>query len=171
MQRERIPALKIVIYAALLVLLFLLETANGMPVRVFGIRADVLPCVMAAVALTDGPVEGCIIGILTGVLYDAGFAGAEGLYPLYFMLFGTAAGFFSQRYLRRIFPSMLLLTASAMLLLDLLRYGFSLLTGKNGPFLLFFQAACGETLIAAAFSPVVYLIVRAVSRRFEWMTK
>lgn len=171
MQRERIPVLKIVIYAALLVLLFVLETANGMPVRVFGFRVDVLPCVMAAAALVDGPVEGCILGLLTGVLYDAGFTGPEGLYPLYFMLFGTAAGFFSQRYLRRIFPSMLLITAVSMLLLDLMRYGFSLLLRNNAPFLLFFQAMCGETLIAAVLSPFVFLLVRGISRKFERMAK
>ena len=171
MQRERIPVLKMILYTVLLILFYVLETANGMPVRIFGFRADVLPCVMAAVALMDGPVEGCVLGLLTGVLYDVGFTGPEGLYPLYFMLFGTAAGFFSRRYLRRIFPSMLLITAASMLLLDLMRYGFSMLLGKNAPFLLFFQAACAETLIAAVLCPIAYLLVCAVSRRFERMAK
>lgn len=167
MQRERIPMLKLVLYSVLLIVLFVLETAHGIPLRVFGYRIDILPCVMAAVALMDGPVEGCILGVLTGILYDAGFSGPEGLYPLYFMLYGTAAGFFSQRYLRRIFPSMLLLTAGAMLPLDLLRYAFSLLTQAGTPFLLFFQAACAETMIAVILSPLIYWIVRGISLRFE----
>lgn len=171
MQRERISILKIITYAALLVLLHLVETSSGVHWRILGFRLDVLPAVMAAVALLDGPVEGVILGLITGVLYDIGFTGTEGMYPLYFMLFGVGAGLFSHRYLRKIFPSMLLITACSMLFLDLFRYGFLVLMGTSSSFLIFMRMACGETLVTLIFTPAVYLAVRFISRRFEALSR
>ena len=51
----------------------------------------------------------------------------DGLYPLFFLLFGYAAGKLCQRLLTRNYISMLILTAFECVLLGLLRYLFSLM--------------------------------------------
>lgn len=168
MQRERPPVLKIVLYILFLILVYVLETAN-MPLSVFGFHIDLLPCIPAAVALMEGPLLGGLLGLLTGVLYDVGFVGVDGLFPIYYMLFGIAAGALSMRFLRRMFPSMLLLNTCGMLIISLFRYGFTVLLAGGTSFPLAFQSMCGEILVTVALSPIVYLPVRAIARRFDRM--
>lgn len=166
MQREHIPAGKIALYTVILVVLFVLESANGLPVRVLGQRIDILPFAVASVALLDGPVEGAAVGLLAGALYDLGFGGAEGLYALYYLLTGIAAGLLGQRFLRRVYPSALLLGTGMMLLLGLWRFFLIWVFGRTSEPLLYLQSMSGQTLVAALFSPIAYLAVRTVSRRF-----
>ncbi len=166
MQREHIPVGKIALYGVILVVLFVLESANGMPVRVMGQRVDILPFAVASVALLDGPVEGAAVGLIAGALYDLGFVGAEGLYALYYLITGIAAGLLGERFLRRVFPSALLLGTGMMLLLGLWRFGIIWIFGRTSEPLLYLQSLSGQTMVAALFSPIAYFAVRAVSRRF-----
>lgn len=168
MQRERPQVVKVVFYLLFLALLYVLETSN-LPLRIFGFRIDLLACVPAAVALMEGPFLGGALGLATGILYDVGYVGVDGLYPIYYMLFGVLAGLLSARFLRKMFPSMLLLTTCGMLILGLMRDGFALLLYTGASFPLAFQSMCGQILVAIALSPLVYLPVRAIYRRFDWL--
>ena len=167
MRRER-PVLKTICYLLFLVLVYVIETAN-MPLALFGFRIDLLPCIPAAIALMEGPFFGGMFGLLTGILYDVGFVGVDGLFPIYYMLFGIAAGAVSMRFLRRMFPSMLLLSTCGMLLIGMLRFGFSVMLFSGAPFPLAFQSMCGEILVSVVLSPVIFLPVRASARRIYRM--
>lgn len=166
MLRERPPMLKIVLYTLFLILVYVVETAY-IPLKLFGFHIDLLPCIPAAVALMEGPALGGLLGLFTGILYDVGFIGMDGLFPIYYMLFGIVAGVLSMRFLRRMFPSMLLLSTCGMLLIGMMRYGFSVLLLSGAPFPLAFQAMCGEILVTVALSPVVYLPMRTIARKFD----
>lgn len=166
MQKEQPVVLKYIIYTIFLVLVYSIETAN-MPLKILGFRVDILPCIPAAVALMEGPVLGGFIGFMTGMLYDVGLIGVDGLFPIYYMLFGILAGALSMKFLRRMFPSMLLLSTCGMMVIGLLRYGLSLMLISKVPFPLAFQSMCGEILIAIVLSPIVYFPIRNISRRFE----
>lgn len=168
MQRKRPAILKVVLYILFLILVYVIETAN-MPLSIFGFRVDLLPCIPAAIALMEGPLFGGAFGLMTGILYDVGFIGIDGLFPLYYMLFGLAAGALSMRFLRRMFPSMLLLNTCGMLVLNLFRYGIVVLLMGGTSFPLAFQSMCGEILVTVALSPIVYLPVRTIARRFDRM--
>ena len=167
--RERIPVVKIVCYCVLAVVVYVLETAAGLP-RILGFAIDLLPCVPAAAALFDGPVAGAVAGVVTGLLYDVGMIGVEGLLPVYYMLFGLLAGLLSRRFLGKMFPSMLLLTSFEMLLLGLLRGVAAMLLYTGAAPLRLFQSLCGGILVTALLSPLVYFPARAISRRFEWLS-
>lgn len=167
MKREQ-PILKFVLYLLFLVLIYVIETAH-LPLELFGFHIDLLPCIPAAVALMEGPAWGGLFGLLTGVMYDVGFLGVDGLFPIYYMLFGIVAGAVSMRFLRRMFPSMLLLNTCGMLLIGLIRYGFSVLLFSGAPFPFAFQSMCGEILVTVLLSPFVYLPVRTIARRFDRM--
>lgn len=167
MQREHLNFVKIGAYLLLLLVYYLLETSVGLRVSILGIHPDVLPVAVAAAALLDGPAEGAIVGFAAGVLYDVALVSVQGLYPAFYMLFGVAAGFVSRRFLRKIWPSAVLLTAAAMITVGGLRYVFYLLLMKQASFLLSFQALCAEVLLTAALSPLVFFPYRRLSRRFK----
>ncbi len=164
MQQEKNLIWKYLLYIAVLLVLFILETS--LPMKLSGFHIDVLPCVALSVALLEGPLEGVVFGLLTGMLYDVGYGGAEGLLPLFYMLCGAAAGVLSQRYLRRILPSLYLLTASVQLLLGFFRYAYSWLEQRPTQLLLFLQQLCGETLVSIVFSTLVYFGVQFISNRY-----
>lgn len=166
MRKDKKPVGKAVCYLLFLLAVYSMETAH-MPLAVLGFRVDVLPCIPAAIALMEGPVMGAAFGLVTGLCYDAGTVGVDGLFPLYFMLFGLLAGWVSARYLRRMFPSMLLLSACGMLVIGLFRYGFSVMLFEGASFPLAFQSLCGEILLNLLLSPVIYLPARTIARRFE----
>ena len=109
----------------------------------------------------ETPAVGAAVGLMTGILYDLAGTGVEGLLPLYFMLFATFAGAISGRYLRRIWPSHLLLTAGGMLILR----GLQFVAGGDGwrqayPVLPFLRSMYGEILAAIVLSPLIYLPAR-----------
>lgn len=168
MQRDQTLWVRILTYSGLLVAVYLLETATGLgELRLFGARLDVLCCVPAAVALMDTPETGAAIGLLTGLLYDLAGTGVEGLIPLYFMLFGALAGAVGGRYLRRIWPSHLLLTAGGMLILRGIQFCLAAVGGVGYPPLPFLRSMYGEILAAVVLSPLIYLPARAIARRFD----
>lgn len=167
MQRERMNPLKIGAYLLVLLTVYLLQTSFGLKALVFGYHIDLMPAVVASVALMDGPQEGAILGVIAGILYDTSVVSIEGLYPAFYMVFGVAAGFLSKRYLRKMFASALILSSCAMLLINALRYVFYLYMMKKTGFLFVFQTLCAEVLVAAAFSPLVYYPIKKLSLKFK----
>lgn len=167
MQKEGSQIIKMLLYVAIMLVLYVLQTANGFPMHIMGIKIDLLPCVLMSVALLDGPVEGMIIGLVAGILQDVSYNGAEGLLPLYFMVCGVAAGMLGQRYLRRIWPSQAMLSASTVLLMSVMRYAFSWLMQTPLPLLKFTRLVCGNVLIMITLSPLIYFLVRKISRRYQ----
>ena len=166
MQREQQPVGQIVCYALVLLVAYLVSTTTA-PLQILGYRIDLIGCVPAAVALMEGPYLGMAFGIAAGIACDMGLTGIEGLFPMYYMLFGAAAGIFADRFLRRIFPSMSLLAVASVLGLAVFRLlGFVILQIRFD-LLLYAQRVCGQAMITALLSPLVYLPVRQAWKRFH----
>ena len=105
-------------------------------------------------------------GIAVGLFYDLGFIGIDGLYPLFFMLFGLVAGAMSRLTLSGSYVSMMLMTAFEMVVLGLLRYFAYLLPQAGASFALVLQQIVGGTLLSCVFCFIVYLPMRKISRAF-----
>ena len=101
-------------------------------------------------------------GLTVGICYDLSFTGVDGLYPLFFLLFGYAAGKLCQRLLTRNYISMLILTAFECVLLGLLRYLFSLMHAGASFLIVLRQLAVG-TVLTCLFCFIVYLPLRRLS--------
>ena len=153
-------------YGLLLLAAYLISTTTA-PLEILGYRLDLIGCVASAVTLMEGPYFGMAFGVFTGLAYDMGRSGIEGLFPMYYMLFGIAAGIFANRFLRRIFPSMLLLTVASVLGLAMFRLLGLFLMQQHFDLLLYAQRVCGQAMITAALSPLVYLPARTIYRRFH----
>ena len=82
MQRERLSIPKIVLYILVALTVYVLQTTLFGAWSIRGYHLDMLPALVAAAALLDGPMEGVIIGVVVGLFYDLGFIGIDGLYPL-----------------------------------------------------------------------------------------
>lgn len=167
MQREQISIPKIVLYFLLVLAFYVLQTSLFGAWSFQGFRLDLLPCFVAAAALLDGPVEGLIVGLMVGVFYDLGFTGLDGVYPLFFMLFGFAAGNLSRAALAPNYVSASILTAAEMLVLGLARYFCYLLPQTGASFPLVLQQVAGGALLAAVLGFLVYLPMAKISRRFN----
>ena len=135
-------------------------TFGGM--RIFGSAVDLLPALVTAAALLGGPAEAAVVGLTVGICYDLSFTGVDGLYPLFFLLFGYAAGKLCQRLLTRNYISMLILTAFECVLLGLLRYLFSLMHAGASFLIVLRQLAVG-TVLTCLFCFIVYLPLRRLS--------
>lgn len=166
MQREQISIPKLALYLLYLLVFYGVQSSLFGAWSFRGFHLDLLPCFVAAAGLLDGPVEGAIVGVGVGLFYDLGFAGVDGLYPIFFLLFGLLAGALSQLTLSRNYVSMMLLTGGEMAALGLLRYLVYLLPQKGASLPLVLQQVIGGTLLACAFCFVVYMPLRAISRRF-----
>ena len=109
-----------------------------------------------------GPAEAAVVGLTVGICYVLSFTGVDGLYPLFFLLFGYAAGKLCQRLLTRNYISMLILTAFECVLLGLLRYLFSLMHAGASFLIVLRQLAVG-TVLTCLFCFIVYLPLRRLS--------
>lgn len=92
MQREHISIPKLIAYVLFSVIIFALQTGTFGGMRIFGSAVDLLPALVTAAALLSGPAEAAVVGLTVGICYDLSFTGVDGLYPLFFLLFGYAAG-------------------------------------------------------------------------------
>ena len=154
MQREQLSIPKVVLYILFVLLIYVLQTSLFGTWSIRGYHLDLLPALVAAAALLDGPVEGVIIGITVGLFYDLGFIGIDGLYPLFFLIFGFIAGEMSR------------LTPFEMIVLGLLRYFSYLLPQAGASFGLVLRQIIGGTLLACLFCFIVYWPMQKISRKF-----
>lgn len=167
MQRERVSIPKMLAYLLFLLVFYALQSSVFSTFNFQGFHFDLLPCFVAAVSLFDGPVEGAIMGLAVGIFYDLGFIGIDGLYPIYYLLYGIAAGELSRLILPENYISMLLLTTSETLLMGALRCFFYLVPRKGATMLLVMQQVAGNMLLTAMFCFVVYIPMRRIHRRFS----
>lgn len=167
MQREQLSIPKIALYILFALLLYVLQTSLFGTWSIRGYHLDLLPALVVAAALLDGPVEGMIMGVVVGVFYDLGFIGIDGLYPLFFLLFGIIAGLMSRLTLSGSYVSMVLMTALEMIVLGLARYFAYLLPQTGASFLLVLRQIAGGTLLACLTCFVVYWPMQKISRTFS----
>ena len=133
---------KWLVYALGLLPLWLLDDYILPRYPLFGVTPMLLPVAAAAVAVLEGAYAG------------AGFGMAAGM----------AIGALAQYALSQSFPGCLLCSAAILALLDLLRVLRGLIThAASLPALL--QVAVPEFLYSLAWTPVVYLLFRAIFRR------
>ena len=149
MQRELISIPKMLLYALVTILVYVIQTTVFGAHPLFGYHVDLLPAAVTAAALLD-----------------VGLVGMDGIYPIWFMLYGLLGGLISRTALAGGFLSMVLMNAFEMLLLGMLRY-FVQLMREGASFLLVLHQTVGGTLVACMLCFIVYLPMRRISRAFS----
>ena len=164
MNQKLSVGLRTALCIVLLALAYVVQTSLGLRISIFGVHIDLLPLIVAAAGIVMGPGAGLACGLAAGVLYDVSGAGIEGMYPLYYMICGIACGFFRGQFRGREIRGTMLCSVCTITLLAVLRYLFDFQFGSTG-ILAFARDMVLQALLAVVFSPLVLVVVRAVSGR------
>ena len=159
-QKQRRTLLKWLLYGLVLLALSLLQDVILCRVRLFGATTELVPCGIFLICVMVGAESGSVFAMVASFLYL--FSGTAAGYYCVVLITGLAAAvtLLRQSYLRRSFSSTMLCVAVAMVVYELLVFGFGVFLGMTtfarlGGFM--FTAAV--SLIAA---PVLYPVVKAI---------
>lgn len=105
-----------VVYAILLLVLFLIQNLLVSYVALWGVRAMFIPVAVVCVALFEGGVWGAMFGLAAGYFADMGFAENTVLFTILFPVIGYFTGVLGKYTLRKAFITALVLSAAALML-------------------------------------------------------
>lgn len=164
MSTKTLFRLKMALYAAVLLLAELLQTA------VFGsLRLGLVPCMMplavVCIALFEGSEKGCIFGFAGGCLWAWGTAlSMYGAFCIVILtVIGALTGMITERYLLRGVPTALCTGAAALLLTDGLYVIEEVVSGRI-PALAIFTLFIPECLLSLALGLLFYAMTAHISR-------
>ena len=131
---------------------------------IFGIKPLLLPLAVSSVAVMEGATAGAGFGLGVGLLWALGYAGGNSGMVLFLVLAGMAAGIAAQYVLTQGFLGCLLCSAGTLAALEALNISWDLFT-QAAPLSVLLEVAGKEFFCSLIWTPLVYLIFRAVFRR------
>lgn len=130
----------------------------------FGVTPMLLPLAVVSVAVLEGTYAGTGFGLAVGLLWELSYPGGFGGLVVAMALVGMVTGAASQYALSQSLPGCLLCSAGVLVLLDGLRVARGLITNAASLSALL-RVAVPECLLSLVWTPVVYLLFRAIFRR------
>ena len=130
----------------------------------FGVIPMLLPLAAAAVAVLEGAYAGTGFGMAVGLLWELAYPGGFGGLVFSLALAGMAMGAVSQYALSQSLAGCLICSAGALAMLDCLRIARALFINAAELSDLL-QVAVPEFLWSLAWTPLVWLLFRAIYRR------
>lgn len=155
---------KWLVYALGLLPVWLLDAYILPRYPLYGASPMLLPLAAAAVAVLEGAYAGTGFGLGVGLLWELAYPGGFGGLVAFLAMAGMAMGAVSQYALSQSFPGCFICAAGTVGVLELLRIARGLLTNTAALSDLL-QAAAPEFLWSLAWTPLVWLLFRAVYRR------
>ena len=155
---------KWLVYALGLLPVWLLDAYILPRYPLYGASPMLLPLAVAAVAVLEGAYSGTGFGLGVGLLWELAYPGGFGGLVLFLALAGMAMGAVSQYALSQSFIGCLICAAGTVGLLELLRIARGLLTNA-APLSALLEAAAPEFLWSVAWTPLVWLLFRAIYNR------
>lgn len=155
---------KWLVYALGLLPVWLLDAYILPRYPLYGASPMLLPLAAAAVSVLEGAYSGTGFGLGVGLLWEAAYPGGFGGLVFFLALAGMAMGAVSQYALSQTFVGCLICAAGTVGLLELLRIARGLLTNA-APLSALLEAATPEFLWSLAWTPLVWLLFRAVYRK------
>lgn len=151
-----------IVYALLLMAVFLLQSLIGNRVTLLGVKALYMPVAVVAIGLFEGGVWGGLLGLAAGYFCDLGFAENTVLFTLLFPAFGFFAGVLGKYYLHKGFVSCLALAAAALIITSGCQmFQFLFFTDTNKWAVL--RTGLIQTLWSLPFTVVAYFPCRSIA--------
>ena len=135
--------------------------------RLWSLRAEVMPFVVAYIAIFFGKEWGAGFGCFAGILVDAASGKTAGYYTLYLMIAAILVGIVSERYFRTHFLASVASGYLVYLLGNLIRMLVVLVIPGKASFSVFFTYFMPAGLYSLLWSIPLYLVLRRFYRRFE----
>ena len=155
---------KWLVYALGLLPVWLLDAYILPRYPLYGASPMLLPLAVAAVAVLEGAYSGAGFGLGVGLLWELAYPGGFGGLVFFLALAGMAMGGVSQYALSQTFVGCLICAAGTVGLLELLRVARGLLRNM-APLSALLEAAAPEFLWSLAWTPLIWLLFRAVYRK------
>ncbi len=166
-RNEKIQTLKYCVYAAVMLLAFVLCSARGITPGLWGATVDPLPFFVCAIALYEGPYAGAGFGLGAGMLVSLHSVMVEGLASLYLGLFGLGFGLLAIIWLRQILLNAVLGGALCILLQGAVRFVFYHGLVHGVPLQQDALVLAGELLLALVPGVLLCLLVKKIHCKFE----
>lgn len=126
---------KIILYALLMLGLYLLQSVPALGVRFMGTPPELLLALSVAVAFFESETFSAFFGLSAGIINDIITGGAVGKSALLFMFASFFVSILLQTLLRRMFLTYILMTLSLTAFILLLEYIFTAVFFKTPPFI------------------------------------
>lgn len=152
------------IYALALLPIWILDGMILPRYPIMGVTPMLLPTAVASVALLEGGYCGTAFGMAVGLLWELAYPGGFGIMVMSMALAGMLIGIIAQYVLSQGFPACLLCTGCVLVVMDGLRMLKGLIT-HSATFSAMLEVAIPEVILSLLWTPVVWLIFRAVFRR------
>lgn len=161
-QKQRLSVLKWTLFSLVLLILTVLQDVVLCRISIFGVTTDLVPCAILLCALLLGSDTGCVFCLAAACFYQ--FSGsAPGVYAIPLLtILGTGVTIFRQSFLRQSFSAVMVCTAGAVLLYELIVWAFGLFLGRTYFGRLPFFLLTG--LLSLLTAPILYPILRSIGK-------
>lgn len=150
------------LYAALVLLILVLQTVSFGRPRFFGVKLCFVPVLAACVSMHVGSEAGCVFGMASGLVWTLSGADGGAMHIVLLALCGAVAGYLCDRYLVRNLVSALLMSLMCLLFCQLVLFLFKCMVSSIGiQGLLPVLAQVGLSLLLC---PPVYLAAWAIRK-------
>jgi len=118
--------LKHFIIGIVVIVAYLLQLTLVSELKIFGVQANLLLVVTCAIAFLFGSVEGSIVGIILGLLFDLYQGRNIGLSSLIFFYLAIFIGGFNKKFFKDNYLILLILTVLSTIIYETVVYVFSI---------------------------------------------
>ena len=155
-------ALMWALYAALTLLVFVVQTVSFGRPRFFGVKLCFIPVLVACAAMHTGSEAGAIFGMICGLVWTLSGADGGALHIVLLAVCGALAGYLCDRYLVRNLVSALLMSLMSLLICQISLFLFKCFftsIGAEG-----FLPVLVQVGLSLLLCPPVYLAAWAIRK-------
>jgi len=156
-------AVKVLLYAITLIIIYLLQTFVFAEIRLLCVKPLLIPLAVVGVAIFEGSMAGGVFGIFAGMLFDISYSQPLIEYTILFTLLGIVIGLLSDYVLSRRFPSYLLCCVIVLIIIAAVQVlGMALFSDAEMSDLI--DVAWKQTVYSIIFILPLYFPVKAIGR-------
>ena len=155
-------ALMWALYAALVLLVLVVQTVSFGRPRFFGVKLCFVPVLTACVAMHVGSERGAVFGMACGLVWALSGADGGALHIVLLTVCGAAAGYLCDRYLVRNLVSALMMSLMCLLISQLILYLFKCFVSTIG--IQGLGPALAQVGLSLLLCPPVYLAAWAIRK-------
>lgn len=161
-QKQRQGLLKWVLYAAILLVLSVVQDVLMCKVRLFGATTDLVPCGIFLICLLEGTEAGCVFSLIASCLYLFSGSAAGNFVIVLITVIAFVTCMVRQSYFQAGFGAALICTLGAMLLFELSVFSIVAFFGQT------YSGRIGISLLTALYTtlaaPILYPILRLIGK-------
>lgn len=159
------PVIKSLIYGIFAVVLLVLQSSRATGASLWGASVNLMPFLVASLALYENPYMAGGIGFFAGLLLSVHSASVEGLAALYLGVFGVAYAYLAELFFRNNIVLSMLGGAACLVFGELCKYIFYYMLVYGVSFGTGMLTLLGSFILSAPFGIVVCFAVRFIARR------